>query len=312
MINFTTKEKKVPFIKGVIYGDAGSGKTTMAANFIKESCKTRKLNKCIVIDTEQGWNWILTRELNGIEVLQPEISLTYKNYEDLFFSLDEYVQKNNVACVVIDSISKIGELIGERTLNYINDIAKKKAAQTGKTFYQKDDMSYVDWAIFREYETSIINVIRSLQCDVILCGRATSENAQDNNKQIKNATERTVQGFKKITYEFDFSILANVEFDITKDNIKTFTFLNIKNRIANDGEKFNDLTNVIPTWFSLTNDVEMDISEIVKNIENKIDIKDLTEYFNYLTEVFGGARIKSTSSIIEAFKNKKEQLTNNI
>ena len=249
MITFKKIETEPHFIKGVIFGDAATGKSTFALKFIQESCKKRNINKAILIDTEKGWSWLKKQNehlLQDIDLLEPNIT-DYDNMPivSLVKSIQEYCLYNNVSCIVIDSVSFIGEKITTECLESVNAELVKR----GKP--KREDTTYADYLEVREKQNEIINILKSIDADILLCGRATSEyqTGKENGRQVVvNATERTLQGWKQLTYEFDFSILATVDFDITSNNqIKKFTNLITKSRIGNDGERVSN--EVINKWF---------------------------------------------------------------
>ncbi len=256
------QESKPRFIKGVLYGDSGTGKTTFALNFAIKSAEKRNIKDILLVDTENGWDWIKqTPEAGKINIIEASDKLTKDNFLDYFKSIQKYAKNNNVSCLVIDSVSKIGELIAEKTIDDVNQKNKK---------YNKpmiEDLRYTDWGDIREQQNKIIDILRTLPCDVLLCGRASSDKETAIVKEkstIVDAKERTLTGWKKITYEFDFTILADVDIDINQKNIKSFNFLVIKSRIENDGEKVKNINH----WFDKI-DVDKKIS--FKDFKAKID-----------------------------------------
>jgi len=270
-IKFMKQERKPKFIKGVLYGDSGTGKTTFALNFAIKSAEKRNIKDVLLVDTENGWDWIRqTPEAEKINIIEAGDKLTKDNFLNYFKAIQKYVKNNEVSCLVIDSVSKIGELIAEKIIDDVNQKNKK---------YNKpmiEDLRYTDWGDIREQQNKIIDILRALPCDVLLCGRASSDKETavvDKKSTIIDAKERTLTGWKKITYEFDFTILADVDIDINQKNIKSFNFLVIKSRIENDGEKVKNINH----WF---NRIDVDKKIPFKDFETKIKNAESEEVLN--------------------------------
>ena len=264
-IKFVMKNNQPKYLKGVIFGDSGTGKTTFALDFLKNSCKARKLNKAILIDTEKGWDWVkYNNSLDNIEILEPETEfdrngnekalITTDNYRDIFKNIENLVKKGDISCIIIDSISFIGDIIGMETFERI---VSKNPNIT--------DLRASDWNDIKQKQHNIMNALKGLQCDVLLCGRDTSD-VKIEGKEIKKATEKKVKGWRDITFEFDFSILAEVDMNINEKNIKVFNFLVLKSRIANDGERVKNIN----SWFEKVKILSLEeIEEEKLRIEKK-------------------------------------------
>lgn len=284
-MKFIMKNEEARYLKGVIFGDSGSGKSTFAYNFMLESCRVRNLNKVLLLDLENGWAWIKKQnDYNKIQILEPEEGLNSKNYLSILKNIKELCDKQDISCLVIDSISTFGEIISDIVLEQ----ARREVEKKGKHL---DDLRYTDWSDIREKQEEVITILKNIKCDILLCGRATSDKEQEN-LRIINARSREVKGWKPITYLFDFSILAEVDIDITQSNIKTFNFLILKSRIANDGEKIKDINH----WFDrikikTKEEIEQEVQEQNKKqelINEGFNLqKDLLENVQTLEELEG-------------------------
>lgn len=287
-MKFMIKKNNPLFLKGVIYGDSGTGKTTFAFDFLQNSCKIRNINKAILIDTEDGWRWLKKHnQINNIEILEPETKLTKNNCLDVFISISNLLKTEQVACIIVDSISNIGEMLADLTL----ENAKQKAKKNGKIL---DDLRYTDWGEIRENQNEIISILKNLNCDILLVGRATSEyestTDQKGKNVITNARSREVKGWKQITFEFDFTILAEVAIDITKETeIKDFSFITLKSRILDDGCKIKNINH----WYDL-----IDINEQSKNITKPATaIKPEVNFIQYEQDIKNADNIDCLMSI---------------
>ena len=285
---FQIKEIKAPFLKGVIFGDSGSGKSYLAKDFALKSCEIMKINRFILLDTENGWDWIKKEIPSSIEVIEPEVqystsdNTSTENIVDickLFIDIKAEIAKNPVSCIVIDSCSHIGQALYHNTLCEINKIKKDRSARYGKTFYSQLELEFQDWVLFNDKHNIVMNILRSLNCHIILCGRATSENAitkdKDDKKSISLASERTVLDWKKITYEFDFSCLLYPKIDLNnKDAFKTFETYVLKSRFSDDGKVLHN-SDFLEKWFSFFE--KMDFELVKSKILDAENEKDFLE-----------------------------------
>lgn len=309
-MKFMVKQNNPLFLKGVVYGDSGTGKTTFAFDFLQNSCKIRKINKAILIDTEDGWSWLKKHnQINDIEILEPETKLTKNNCLETFESISNLLKTQQIACIIIDSISHIGELLADLTL----ENAKQKNAKYGKVL---DDLRYTDWAEIRENQNKIISILKNLNCDILLVGRATSEyestTDQKGKNVITNARSREVKGWKQITFEFDFTILAEMTIDITKEKeIKDFSFIALKSRILDDGNKIKNINH----WYDLI-DINQSKEKIdFENIKQKLlssnNINELRQNWILIQEHkidFTADENKELENIKNTMKNELEKI----
>jgi hypothetical protein len=303
-IIFIENKTQPKYLKGIIFGDSGTGKSVFAASFAKMSCEKRNIKKIMLIDTEQGWGWLkINDNLKDINIIEPKIdNITKQNFLDLLSSIKTYIAKNEIACLIIDSASHVGELIQDHVLDNINSTKKEN---------QKiEDLRFSDWGKVRNIQNNILDMLRNLKCDVLLCCRATSEKetkstdyTADNGKTyqkqtIIDATNRTVKGWKTITYEFDFTILAEVEFNILEENIKKFNFLVLKSRIENDGEKIQNINH----WFNLIEviDFEKEKTKLLLS-SNEVELK------NQFTFIYNNKNSFTTEQF-----NELEKIKNNL
>lgn len=297
MINFIMKNEKVKYLKGVVYGDTGSGKTVFASNFARKSCIARGKTKILLIDTEKGWAWIKDT-LQDYTILEPDVIIDKNNYTEIFTTVKELVKSDEeISCVVIDSISFIGDLIKEDQLYNLNEILKKKGKK------EKDDFGYVDWVLVKEKQKNIISIIRDLECDVMLCGRATSSLQQDEFKVIP-ATDRTVVSWKDLRFEFDFGILSENTINIKDDNsICNFSLLVIKSRIADQGKVVKDIDH----WFDFINIKKL--AQIKEERQQKIEKSEqlLSEYKDKIIQT---CTLEDLDSVKNSLSNIKQHLIN--
>lgn len=281
MISFEKKEQQTPHLKGVFFGDAGSGKSHLAKDFIVKSVEQTGNNNVILIDTESGWEW-LKKDIQDVNVLEPNIDWSNKDIEitQLFQAIYSQINQNPVACVVIDSATHIGEFLYNNALKEVNYLKGERAKRYNKVYYPQTELEYQDWVYFNDKSDLVVNLIRKMQCHIVLCGRATSENAVGTDKEgkkiITEATERTVQGWKKISFEFDFSCLLKPSIDLTKkDNFKSFETYVIKSRFVDDGRvlKNNDF---LQRWFSYFD--KFDYESLKQSIISETNERSFLQY----------------------------------
>ena len=303
MSNFIIKPTGVPFIKIVIYGEPKTGKSTFAKNFVMKSCEIRKSNNCILFDTENGWDWIKQNMPENINFYEPPI-ININNYVNEFNKIEDIVNQENISCLVIDSISKIGEMLSDKML----DEANKQRAKSGKA--PKDEISFFDYEKKRQKEQEIIDIIRKLKCDVILCGRISSQyGVADGIPVLKQITDRKLQNFSSIEYEFDANIVCDTSFDASrKDNIKNFSFIIKGSRIGNDGERITNGTELLNNWFSKIRKPQFDEAEIIQNILTKENQESLNDYYKFLLEVYGKHVIANNQTIMAEFTKQKQKI----
>ena len=285
MIQFVKKDKQVPFFKGVIFGDAGSGKSFLAKDFAVKSCEVTNINKFILIDTEGGWEWLKREIPDNIEILEPK-DFQYtpnENIEaenlpsavELFSAIKKITDDTPVSSVIIDSASHIGKML------YYNALATVNAGKKWK----KDDLQFQDWNIHGASHDKVINLIRGMRCNVLLCARATSESALGQEvivdkktgqsklvNKVVDAIERTVLDWKKITYEFDFACLLKPDIDLTcKESFKKFKTIVLKSRFSDDGKVLHN-NNFLDKWFQFFE--VMDYEKIKTSLLDSLDVNN--------------------------------------
>ena len=312
------------FLKGVIFGDSGSGKSHLAKDFAIESCKNSGINRFILIDTENGWEWLKKEIPNDIKIIEPnnvkyltDENTPYDKLNDfckLIIAIKNEIEKNPVSCIVIDSCSHIGQLLYYNSLSEVNSIKKSTADRFNKAFYPQIELAFQDWKFFNERSDIVVNILRKLKCHIMLCGRATSDNAistteADLKSGIKATTkitaslERTVLDWKKITYELDFSCLLKPTIDLTNDdNFKSFKTYVLKSRFSDDGKVLNN-NNFIQKWFSMFEKMDFEkVKTLLVEAENLESFESAKNEANKFRNQMNDTQKNEVANIV---KNKK-------
>jgi hypothetical protein len=316
-IQFIEKEKQIPFFRGVIFGDAGSGKSFLAKEFAIKSCKATGINKFILVDTENGWDWLKKEMPENIQILEPK-DFQYTANEnikgqdlpcgvELFSAIRTQTDKDPVSCIIIDSSSHIGKLLYYNALKDVNNYKKATAQKFNKAFYPQEDLQFQDWSVFNEKSDIVVNLLKGMCCNVLLCGRATSENAMEG-KSIVEATERTVLDWKKMTYEFDFSCLLKPEIDLKNTtSFKTFKTIVLKSRFSDDGKILNS-NDFLERWFQFFE--KMDFEKIKSMLIDAKDIKNFEHAKNLASKFKLQMNLEQMHELKAIITNKMKEFNN--
>jgi RecA/RadA recombinase len=153
--------KSLPIYSGSVYlfyGESMSGKTAICLKICKDNLMKNKDAKVLYIDTEDKVTGRLHKA--GFNTDVPNLNdrfclgvyLSLKDFKDILFELEDYIIKNNITIIVIDSIAAPYQDI-KHPKKRASEI--KDAMKLLKTLTQKYNLiTLVTTHIYRNYMTS--------------------------------------------------------------------------------------------------------------------------------------------------------------
>jgi adenylate kinase family enzyme len=218
-MSFKKVENNQCYFKGVIYGDTGSGKTTLAE---KIAIGLATKNKTVyVLDTEGGIDFFAkTFQEYNIECFVQE---------DKIKTIDSFNQNLKIAInekpdvIIIDSISHIGELYQQE---YVSSKDPKN--------------SILNWGIAKkQWNVNVAQILKEARCNVIICGRETSGMAiefKDGKKEITYSNPTKI----KAGFDLDYELNILIQMSTATKNDKQVRLATILKDRSNkiDGECF--------------------------------------------------------------------------
>lgn len=157
-LNFLDKTRD-PFIKIVIYGKQGAGKTTIASTFPKP---------LILLDVKEN-GWIGIKDVKGID---PVSIKTWKEFEEAYWYLQE--NPDGYKTVVIDTASALQDLV----LKYIAD-KKHVKLREGVKYGDFGTLSKRDWAEVSSLLKPFITQFRDLDMNVVFLAHEKVFNVEE-------------------------------------------------------------------------------------------------------------------------------------
>lgn len=224
---FKKVENTQAFFKACIYGDSGTGKTTLAQNLAINLAKLGN-KKVFVIDTENGIDFFAKAfQDEGIECYcqQDNFANTTKKIDaSIIKAMLQYAIEEKPDVIIIDSITNLGEI-------YTNQYNPKGVISS--------------WGeVKANWMNDIIKPLRMANSHIIVCGRETS-----NVSITKETGGKMVIGEKDETkiksgIDIDFELNLLIKTSRTKiDGVQTRVATILKDRTNTiDGQDFYNAT----------------------------------------------------------------------
>ena len=265
-MSFKKIENKQSFLKAVIYGESGTGKTTLAEKIAIELAKQNG-KKVYVLDSEGGIDFFANNFANeGIECFVSDEEIT-KDFDTFTNELKIAIQ-DNPSVIIIDSITDFGELCNQKY------VYTKPATQQIASWGEAK----------RQWNTKVINVLKDAMCHVIVLGRETSgikmEKGNDGKLGISHTNDTKIKSGLEIDYQLN--LLINMERVVNKDNTQVRIASILKDRANQiDGMQFTN-----PTFKDIQPHFEglQALSENFKYVKDKISISSNLEELELVKE----------------------------
>ena len=277
-----------------IYGASGTGKSRLSLAIARKLWEENKERNILIIDTEQRAQYSVVKELSEAyslgKVLISNITKEH-NIVDFWAGLEKIIKDYDPCVVVIDSISYIGGLHSEDPINQ-----DKKDPN--------DYMEYVTQNKFRDYngvrvcEKVTFDLLKNLNAHLILCGLATSQFKQMNDKTVinlldtNNISDIHIKDCKAAISEmaFVYYLLSYNHCIVRKDGMYDLTdgkFPTIKNFSIDSIKYLYDGT--LTSYLSLNSSISELAEDLAIEMKKHNNAQDLTE--------FATAHIKSNTEL---------------
>lgn len=245
---FKKIENNQRYFKGVIFGDTGTGKTTLAERIaIGLATNTKKV---YVIDTEGGIDFFAKNfQEAGIDCYSTDCKI---NSVAIFNENLKIALQDNPDVILIDSITHIGELYQQYYVN--NNPAKDSMLNWGKAK--------------KEWNENITIPLKEAQCHVIICGRETSGMSIEKKAETGFKTTITYDNPTKVRsgVDIDYEVNILINMNIANENGKQVRVAKILKDRSNkiDGMEFAN-----PTF----NDIKPHLEGLAKDSEIYLELK---------------------------------------
>jgi len=284
------------YLKAIIFGEAGTGKTTLAERLAIGLCENSKTKKVFVLDTEGGIDFFAERFAeHGIECFATDVKInTTKVFAE---HLNEAISlKPDV--ILVDSITHVGELYEQE---YVNSKPAKD--------------SIFHWGTAkRVWNLEVINQLKDAKCHVIICGRETTG---------MNIEKKEVNGLTKTKIDYSNPTKVRSGLGITYElnlllNTETATVNGKQVRIARvlkdrahkiDGEEFVNTTfdDIKPHLEGLAKDSELYLT-LKSKIEACEDMEGLEILKSELSKIKHELSQTEIGELATIFKSKQKEL----
>jgi hypothetical protein len=300
-MEFETPSNKPKYFKACFYGEPKAGKTTTAALISAGLCKEG--DKVGFIDTE-GSAFAVVDIFNDAKIEFLVNKQAPSNFNDIIQGLNTLLE-NRVKCIIIDSVTHIGDIMNFEVLANKN----KKLRDKGKS--ETNDLSWSDRNDTGKMKKQFTKIFLESSCHFILCGRPTGGTTQtkDNTIISLDDDERTVLSFKEA--EFDANITAFFKRNKGLPSCKILSHrsaIDSKDSLAGkvfDKPSFKDFESVM----SFSDNKE---SELYIEFKNKIITCNNIEFLEVIGKQIAENSDKITPSEKDRLKNIYRNTTQNL
>ena len=293
-MTFKKVENNQKYLKTVIFGDAGTGKTTLAERMAIGLANNTK--KIYIIDTEGGIDFFAK---NFEEAGKETYSVSEKvNNLKVFSENLQIALKDNPDVILIDSITHIGELCQQE---YVNSQPAKD--------------SILNWGKAKKWwNENVSTPLKEAKCHIIICGRESSGMSIE--KKQENGYTKTVIEYNNPTkvrsgFDIDYELNLLINMNIGNDKGKQIRIAKILKDRSNkiDGEEFINPTfnDIKPHLEGLAKD-----SELYLELKSKLETCQDKEFLEILKSELSENKSKLSATEITQlsiiFKRKQEEL----
>ena len=262
---FKKVENNQKYLKAVIFGESGTGKTTLAEKLAIGLCKSEGKNRVYILDTEGGIEFFADHlQEEGIECFQSDVK--FDTYEKFTNELSATL-KENPPVLIVDSITSIGELLQKQ---YVTD---------GKQSFQQ-------WGKAKEaHKQRVVNLLQNAPFHVIICGRETKGEGDLTDIKIRLG----------IDIDYELNLLIRTTREMEGENQVRIAHV-LKDRTTKiDGRRFKNakFDDFKPILENLSKKVD---SELFKELKNKLLTCTSLEFFDIITESMKEAKEKNEMS----------------
>jgi len=170
MKKLTTKDRHINYIRALVHGDSGIGKTTSLATLPESSTLIIALERGLLPLRQKNYQVLAMETWADMRDLGRMLSTAENTDKGLTLTLDGEVQATGVKTIAIDSLSECNNLC----MKQIIEIDRKKLTETrtkGKTdtvagIYE-EQMTMEDWGILGTRMASFVSAINHAPCHTI-------------------------------------------------------------------------------------------------------------------------------------------------
>lgn len=292
---FVKVENNQKYLKTVIFGDTGTGKTTLGERIAIGLCENSKTKKVLVVDTEGGIDFFAKNfEEQGINCFTTDKKID---------TTKVFVENLNIAIslrpdvILVDSITHVGELYQQE---YVNSKPAKE--------------SLVNWGIAkRMWNLEVAVPLKEAKCHIIICGRETS-GMNIEKKEVNGQTKTTIDYSNptkvRAGFDIDFELNLLINTETAKVEGKQVRIARILKDRSNkiDGQEFQNATfeDIKPHLEGLAKK-----NEIYENLLNEIitcSDRDFAISLNsQIKENKNNVSAKEFSDLVEKWKQEAKE-----
>jgi hypothetical protein len=256
---FKKVENNQKYFKAVIFGESGTGKTTLAEKLAIGLCKREGKNRVYILDTEGGIEFFADHlEAEGIECFASDVK--FDSYDKFTRELASTL-KENPPVLIVDSITSIGELLQ-------------------KEYVKNPKNSFQEWGRAKEvHKQRVISLLQHAPFHVIVCGRETKGEGDLTDIKIRLGID--------IDYELHLLIRTTREAEgdgqvrvahVLKDRSTKIDGKKFKNAVFSDFEPLIEALNHKPD------------SELFRELKSKLLACENSEFFEIITDAMKNSK----------------------
>lgn len=200
----------------LLFGPAGSGKSTAAASVASMAAKTKSDARFHVVDTDLAWDRMLIEgypELSNVEVY---VALDWPEYREALAKIRSVVRPND--WVVVDLVSNAWETVQAYFTEQVFDrdigdyfLQVRKELKTGKKSLEAFS-GWVDWSVINAmYKTWTNDLLFKTRANVICMAKMGKVHAEQDDKATRllfGPHGVKPEGQKSLAYQFHTVLLT--------------------------------------------------------------------------------------------------------
>lgn len=200
----------------LVFGPAGSGKSTAAASIASMAAKTKSDARFHVIDTDLAWDRMLVEGYGDLANVDVHVALEWPEYKAALAKIRSVVRPND--WVVVDLVSNAWETVQSYFTEQVFDqdigdyfLQVRKELKTGKKSLEAFS-GWVDWSVINAmYKTWINDLLFKTRANVICMAKMAKVYAEQDDKATRLLFGQhgvKPEGQKSLPYQFHSVLLT--------------------------------------------------------------------------------------------------------
>jgi len=200
----------------LLFGPAGSGKSTAAASIASMAAKTKSDARFHVVDTDLAWDRMLIEGYPDLSNVDVHVALEWPEYKQSLTKIRSVIRPND--WVVVDLVSNAWETVQAYFTEQVFDsdigdyfLQVRKELKTGKKSLEAFS-GWVDWSVINAmYKTWVNDLLFKTRANVICMAKMGKVHAEQDDKATRllfGPHGVKPEGQKALAYQFHTVLLT--------------------------------------------------------------------------------------------------------